>query len=67
MEQKEFIEVFVGTTPVLVSISSIATVEMVGTGATIILKEKAITGNAHYVETNTSYYIIKNAIENYQR
>ncbi|HWZ15410.1 MAG TPA: hypothetical protein VNW95_09250 [Mucilaginibacter sp.] len=66
MEQKEFIEVFVGVNPVMVSISSIASVEKVGTGSTIILKEKAITGNSHYIETNVSYYTIKGWIENYQ-
>ena len=67
MIQKEFIEFIVGANPVMVSISSISVVEKVGTGATIILKEKTKEGAAYFIQTNSIYYTIKNNIADYNK
>ena len=68
MEQKEFIQVMIENgASFMVSISSIAFVQPMEHGARITMKETLEGKGAYYIDTNTGYYTIKLAIENYTK
>jgi hypothetical protein len=67
MEKKDFVEITTSTGIALISLSSIAMVEPNGTGATIIMKEINKDNVSYVIITTVSYYIIRQAIDNWKR
>lgn len=67
MEQKEFIEVFIGSQTIMISISSIAFVRPSENGANcvIVMKEQSTGTGAYYIESTSGYHTVKSLIKDY--
>jgi hypothetical protein len=67
MKKTDFIEVSSKSGVTLIAISSIAFVEPFGNGATIVMKELDKNNVSYVIVTESSYYAIKQATDNWQR